>query len=80
MLIKNLDFQIERPLVVPPYGLACDLLWSDPAQPERNGWGLSHRGISFTYGKSVVEEFCAKNDIALVIRGHQLFKEVSWSD
>ncbi|CCD73376.1 Serine/threonine-protein phosphatase [Caenorhabditis elegans] len=67
---------IERPLVVPPYGLACDLLWSDPAQPERNGWGLSHRGISFTYGKSVVEEFCAKNDIALVIRGHQLFKEM----
>ncbi|UMM21173.1 hypothetical protein L5515_002970 [Caenorhabditis briggsae] len=67
---------IDRPSVVPPYGLACDLLWSDPAQPERNGWGLSHRGISFTYGKTVVDEFCAKNEISLVLRGHQLFKEM----
>ncbi|KAF1763605.1 hypothetical protein GCK72_011872 [Caenorhabditis remanei] len=67
---------IERPNIVPPYGLACDLLWSDPAQPGRNGWGLSHRGISFTYGKSVVDEFCYKNEISVVIRGHQLFKEM----
>uniref|UniRef100_A0A8R1HZS1 SER_THR_PHOSPHATASE domain-containing protein n=1 Tax=Caenorhabditis japonica TaxID=281687 RepID=A0A8R1HZS1_CAEJA len=67
---------IERPLVIPPYGMACDLLWSDPAQPDKNGWGLSHRGISFTYGRSVIDEFCAKNDVALIIRGHQLFKEM----
>uniref|UniRef100_A0A1I7UJS7 Serine/threonine-protein phosphatase n=1 Tax=Caenorhabditis tropicalis TaxID=1561998 RepID=A0A1I7UJS7_9PELO len=73
---RSFSVQIERPLVVPPYGLACDLLWSDPSQPEKNGWGLSHRGISFTYGKSVVDEFCAKNDISLMIRGHQLFKEM----
>lgn len=30
--------KIPRPAIVPPKGLLCDLLWSDPKQ-NVNGWG-----------------------------------------
>ncbi|KAI1720031.1 calcineurin-like phosphoesterase domain-containing protein [Ditylenchus destructor] len=70
--------QIVRPCIVPPYGLACDLVWSDPiCDPEenyRNGWSMSGRGISFTFGQSVVDDFCTRTGIDLIVRGHQLVK------
>ncbi|CAB3403652.1 unnamed protein product [Caenorhabditis bovis] len=68
--------KIERPLIIPPFGLACDLLWSDPSNNGNEGWALSHRGISFTYGFDTAEEFCKKNNVHLIIRGHQLFREL----
>ncbi|WKY03239.1 hypothetical protein Q1695_004746 [Nippostrongylus brasiliensis] len=63
--------KIQRPSVVPAYGIACDLVWSDPS-PQRNGWILSHRGISFLFGGEAVEEFCKKHDLDIIIRGHQI--------
>ncbi|VDK48331.1 unnamed protein product [Cylicostephanus goldi] len=67
--------QIKRPSVVPAYGIGCDLLWSDPS-PQRDGWVLSHRGISFLFGPKAVEEFCQKHNIDLILRGHQINNEV----
>ncbi|KHJ94276.1 phosphoprotein phosphatase 1 domain protein [Oesophagostomum dentatum] len=67
--------EIKRPSVVPAYGIGCDLLWSDPS-PQKDGWVLSHRGISFLYGPKVVEEFCQKHKIDIILRGHQINNEM----
>lgn len=66
---------MRRPTLVPPYGLICDILWSDP-DDKYSGWALSPRGISFTFSERVVKEFCEKHDIDLIIRGHQLTYDV----
>ncbi|EPB70403.1 hypothetical protein ANCCEY_10516 [Ancylostoma ceylanicum] len=67
--------KIKRPSVVPAYGIGCDLLWSDPS-PQRDGWVLSHRGISFLFGPKAVEEFCRKHNIDIILRGHQINNEM----
>uniref|UniRef100_A0A183GKY3 SER_THR_PHOSPHATASE domain-containing protein n=1 Tax=Heligmosomoides polygyrus TaxID=6339 RepID=A0A183GKY3_HELPZ len=67
--------EIKRPSVVPAYGIGCDLVWSDPA-PHRDGWTLSHRGISFLFGGEVVEEFCKKHKVDIILRGHQINNEM----
>ncbi|PZR20278.1 MAG: hypothetical protein DI535_30140, partial [Citrobacter freundii] len=33
--------KIKRPSIIPPYGLLCDLLWSDPENTKGAGWSLS---------------------------------------
>jgi serine/threonine-protein phosphatase PP1 catalytic subunit len=63
--------KLNRPLAVPTRGLLADLLWSDP-DPEQRGWAESTRGISYTYGEAVVEDFIAKNDFDLICRAHQI--------
>ncbi|VDM94263.1 unnamed protein product, partial [Onchocerca ochengi] len=63
--------KIPRPSIVPPYGMMCDVLWSDP-DDRYPGWALSARGISFTFSSKVVKEFCETNNIDLIVRGHQL--------
>ena len=62
---------IERPSEVPDGGLHCDLLWSDP-DPKIEGWGLSDRGVSCTFGADKLTEFLDKNDIDLLCRAHQV--------
>ncbi|VDN06638.1 unnamed protein product [Thelazia callipaeda] len=62
---------LPRPSIVPPYGLMCDTLWSDP-DDRYPGWALSARGISFTFSSKIIREFCEANDIDLIVRGHQL--------
>ncbi len=48
-----------RPTDVPDSGLLCDLLWSDPADPEENviDWGENDRGVSYTFGEVIVKNF-----------------------
>jgi serine/threonine-protein phosphatase PP1 catalytic subunit len=62
-------FNIPRPTDVPDIGLICDLLWSDPKQTDEK-WEENERGVSFTFNEKVVEEFCDKNEIDLICRGH----------
>uniref|UniRef100_A0A915PIG9 Serine/threonine-protein phosphatase n=1 Tax=Setaria digitata TaxID=48799 RepID=A0A915PIG9_9BILA len=62
---------LPRPSIVPPYGLMCDILWSDP-DDRYPGWALSARGISFTFSSKIIKEFCETNKIDLIVRGHQL--------
>jgi serine/threonine-protein phosphatase PP1 catalytic subunit len=45
-----------RPTEVPDAGLLCDLLWSDPEIGIR-GWGENDRGVSFTFGADIVNDF-----------------------
>ena len=60
---------IDRPVDVPDTGLLCDVLWSDPKKQDIE-WEENERGVSFTFNETVVEQFCEKNDIDLICRGH----------
>ena len=64
--------KILRPTDVPDCGLLCDLLWSDPADPEENvtEWGENDRGVSYTFGEVIVKNFNQKNNLDLICRAH----------
>ncbi len=66
--------QIKRPCDIPDEGLMCDLLWSDPETKEL-GWGENDRGVSYTFGADVVEDFTKKHDIDLICRAHQVVED-----
>ncbi|ALC40952.1 Pp1-Y1 [Drosophila busckii] len=65
---------LTRPTEVPDEGLLCDLLWSDP---DRIGFGFSpsDRGVSFLFGRDVIEKFLQKFDFDLVCRAHQVVED-----
>jgi serine/threonine-protein phosphatase PP1 catalytic subunit len=68
--IRNLP----RPSAVPDQGMLCDFLWSDP-DPEISGWGENDRGVSYTFGADVVEQFLEKYDFDLIVRAHQVVED-----
>jgi diadenosine tetraphosphatase ApaH/serine/threonine PP2A family protein phosphatase len=51
--------RIARPTDVPDYGLLNDLLWSDPSETAVD-WEDNERGVSYCFGKSVINEFLSK--------------------
>lgn len=63
--------RIMRPTDVPDTGLLCDLLWSDPDK-DTTDWGENDRGVSYTFGPSVVARFLHKHDFDLICRAHQV--------
>lgn len=63
---------LPRPTEVPESGLLCDLLWSDPSK-DSEGWGENQRGVSYTFGASLVTQFLGKHDLDLICRAHQVF-------
>ncbi|KAI7867898.1 serine/threonine-protein phosphatase PP-Z [Mucor mucedo] len=65
--------QIQRPTDVPDYGLLNDLLWSDPADVE--DWEDNERGVSYVFGKKVINEFLTKFDLELVCRAHMVVED-----
>ncbi|EDW74906.1 uncharacterized protein Dwil_GK19103 [Drosophila willistoni] len=65
---------IQRPVDVPETGLLCDLLWSDPDR-YGFGWSPSDRGVSYLYGRDVLEKFLQKYDFDLVCRAHQVVED-----
>ncbi|KAI8583177.1 hypothetical protein K450DRAFT_224567 [Umbelopsis ramanniana AG] len=65
---------IERPTDVPDYGLLNDLLWSDPSETVVE-WEDSDRGVSYCFGKSVIDAFLVKNDFELVCRAHMVVED-----
>ncbi|GMR59800.1 hypothetical protein PMAYCL1PPCAC_29995, partial [Pristionchus mayeri] len=66
---------IKRPTIVPPYGLMCDLVWSDPDN-KYPGWALSTRGISYTFDDDLIKKFCKAFDIDLIVRAHQIYQDM----
>merc|ERR1719235_3149790 len=66
--------RVVRPTDVPDTGLLCDLLWSDP-EKEISGWGENDRGVSFTFGPDVVQNFLRKHNLDLVCRAHQVVED-----
>jgi len=65
---------ISRPCDVPDAGLLCDILWSDP-DAGVEGWAQNDRGVSFTFGKDVVESFLRRHDLDLIVRAHQVVED-----
>ncbi|KAI9020266.1 Metallo-dependent phosphatase-like protein [Phycomyces nitens] len=65
---------IIRPTDVPEYGLLNDLLWSDPSETAVE-WEDSDRGVSYCFGKKIVNEFLAKHDLELICRAHMVVED-----
>ena len=59
---------------MPDKGLVCDLMWSDPDE-DILGWGESDRGVSYTFGRDVVQEFMETNNLSLICRAHQVVED-----
>lgn len=59
---------------IPFEGLLTDMMWSDPA-PETKGFAPSNRGVGYTFGEDIVQQFLRINDIDFIIRAHQLCNE-----
>ncbi|CAO3643361.1 unnamed protein product [Cunninghamella blakesleeana] len=66
--------RIQRPTDVPDYGLLNDLLWSDPSDTV-DVWEDNERGVSYCFGKKVINEFLAKFDLDLVCRAHMVVED-----
>lgn len=62
--------------MIPVSGLICDLLWSDP-DAINPGWSMSPRLLSFTFDNTILEKFCDKHNIDLIVRGHQISEKVN---
>ncbi|KAI9272793.1 serine/threonine-protein phosphatase PP-Z1 [Phascolomyces articulosus] len=65
---------IARPTDVPEYGLLNDLLWSDPSDTAVE-WEDNERGVSYCFGKRVVNDFLARHDLDLVCRAHMVVED-----
>jgi len=74
--IKNLEQirRIVRPTEIPDAGLLCDLLWADP-DTDTPGWAPNDRGVSFTFGPDVVENFLKRHEFDLIVRAHQVVED-----
>ena len=67
---------IRRPTDIPDSGLLCDLLWSDPnTENESEDWVENDRGVSYLFGKNVMDDFMRNNGIELICRGHQVVED-----
>ncbi|CDZ96405.1 phospho protein phosphatase ppz [Phaffia rhodozyma] len=66
--------KIQRPTDVPDYGLLNDLLWSDPSDTAYD-WEDNERGVSYCFGKSVINQFLATYDIDLICRAHMVVED-----
>lgn len=65
---------IARPTDIPDYGLLNDLVWADPAEMEAD-WEENERGVSYCFGKNVIEDFLAKHDFDLICRAHMVVED-----
>jgi serine/threonine-protein phosphatase PP1 catalytic subunit len=73
--------RIARPTDVPDYGLLNDLLWSDPSDNALE-WEDNERGVSYCFGKSVINEFLTRYDMDLICRAHMVVEDgyEFWND
>lgn len=81
--LSNMDDirRIERPTGVPDYGLLNDLLWSDPSDTALD-WEDNERGVSYCFGKAVIQQFLAQYDFDLICRAHMVVEDgyEFWND
>ncbi|SMN22542.1 similar to Saccharomyces cerevisiae YPL179W PPQ1 Putative protein serine/threonine phosphatase [Maudiozyma saulgeensis] len=72
--LNQINKNIARPTDIPDNGLITDLLWSDPDSSVRD-WSSNDRGVSYTFSKSNVLDFCSKFKFDLIIRGHMVVED-----
>lgn len=66
--------RIQRPTDVPDYGLLNDLLWSDPSDTALD-WEDNERGVSFCFGKAIINDFLGRHDMDLICRAHMVVED-----
>lgn len=73
--------RIQRPTDVPDYGLLNDLLWSDPSDTALD-WEDNERGVSYCFGKAVINDFLLRYDMDLICRAHMVVEDgyEFWND
>lgn len=73
--------RIQRPTDVPDYGLLNDLLWSDPSDSAAD-WEDNERGVSYCFGKAVINDFLVRYDMDLICRAHMVVEDgyEFWND
>lgn len=73
--------RIQRPTDVPDYGLLNDLLWSDPSDTAAE-WEDNERGVSYCFGKAVINDFLSRYDMDLICRAHMVVEDgyEFWND
>eukprot|EP00771_Trimastix_marina_P002001 gnl/Trimastix_PCT/3110.p1 GENE.gnl/Trimastix_PCT/3110~~gnl/Trimastix_PCT/3110.p1 ORF type:complete len:305 (-),score=84.61 gnl/Trimastix_PCT/3110:98-1012(-) len=65
---------LDRFQEIPHEGPLADIVWSDP-EPDREGFVPSTRGAGYTFGSDVVRKFLHENNIARILRAHQMCNE-----
>jgi serine/threonine-protein phosphatase PP1 catalytic subunit len=60
---------MQRPLEIPPEGLMCDLLWSDPDATSDNNWVPSARFVNFNIISCLFSKFKNIKTLLLLYRG-----------
>lgn len=74
-VIRGLDRKVE----IPNEGALCDLLWSDPAENQKEPFKISPRGAGILFGQDATKDFIKKNNLTFIARAHQLVMEgYSW--
>ncbi|KAI0788435.1 phosphoprotein phosphatase PPZ [Abortiporus biennis] len=73
--------RIQRPTDVPDYGLLNDLLWSDPSDTAAD-WEDNERGVSYCFGKAIINDFLIRYDMDLICRAHMVVEDgyEFWND
>ncbi|PCH33671.1 phospho protein phosphatase PPZ [Wolfiporia cocos MD-104 SS10] len=73
--------RIQRPTDVPDYGLLNDLLWSDPSD-QATEWEDNERGVSYCFGKAIINDFLVRYDMDLICRAHMVVEDgyEFWND
>ncbi|EKM61069.1 uncharacterized protein PHACADRAFT_247423 [Phanerochaete carnosa HHB-10118-sp] len=73
--------RIQRPTDVPDYGLLNDLLWSDPSDTAQD-WEDNERGVSYCFGKAIINDFLVRYDMDLICRAHMVVEDgyEFWND
>ncbi|EGN91751.1 hypothetical protein SERLA73DRAFT_66892 [Serpula lacrymans var. lacrymans S7.3] len=73
--------RIQRPTDVPDYGLLNDLLWSDPSDTAMD-WEDNERGVSYCFGKAIINDFLLRYDMDLICRAHMVVEDgyEFWND
>ncbi|TCD71557.1 serine/threonine protein phosphatase Pzh1 [Steccherinum ochraceum] len=66
--------RIQRPTDVPDYGLLNDLLWSDPSDTAAD-WEDNERGVSYCFGKAIINDFLVRYDMDLICRAHMVVED-----
>ncbi|TFY57382.1 hypothetical protein EVG20_g8571, partial [Dentipellis fragilis] len=72
---------LQRPTDVPDYGLLNDLLWSDPSDSALD-WEDNERGVSYCFGKAIINDFLVRYDMDLICRAHMVVEDgyEFWND
>ena len=72
--LNQINSNVIRPTDIPDNGLITDLLWSDPDSTVKD-WSENDRGVSYTFSKNNVLDFCSRFKFDLIIRGHMVVED-----